>query len=134
MPRLFIDLQQFCTGWQCLLSLSGETRPYIIREELLSRLPWIKEKVAEKEAKATLTTIVVEFGELDPLPGLSQFENKLTKFCITSSLTSPTFLHYLGPGVAVDCKDGWTMAKLLGLTNTAQTACRRNTSTGTVRL
>ena len=46
-----IDLEDFHARWQRLLPLSNETRPYVMREQLLSKLPWIKEKVFKKDAK-----------------------------------------------------------------------------------
>ena len=53
-PRLvrgqvsLIDLEEFYTRWQCLLPLTNETRPHVIRELLLSKLPRIKEKVVKR--------------------------------------------------------------------------------------
>ena len=46
-----IDLEEFYTPWQRLLPLSNETLPHVIWEQLLSKVPWIKEKVVKKEAK-----------------------------------------------------------------------------------
>ena len=37
-----IDLEEFYTCSKRLLSFSKETRPHVIREQLLSKLPWIK--------------------------------------------------------------------------------------------
>ena len=45
-----IDLEDFYARWQRLLPLSNETGPGVIREQLLSKLPWIKEKVVKQEA------------------------------------------------------------------------------------
>ena len=44
-----INLEEFCTSWQRFLRLTNETRPHVIREQLLSRLLWIKEKRRIKE-------------------------------------------------------------------------------------
>ena len=56
-PRLvigqvtLIDLEDFYARWQRLLPLSNETPPQVIWEQLLSQLPWIKEKVVETRPK-----------------------------------------------------------------------------------
>ena len=39
-----IDLEDLYACWQRLLPLSNETRPLVIREQLLSKLPWFKER------------------------------------------------------------------------------------------
>ena len=61
-----IDLEDFYARWQRLLPLSNETRPHVIREQLLSKLPWIKEQVVKQEAKNTPDSYVADFGGLDP--------------------------------------------------------------------
>ena len=61
-----IDLEDFYARWQRLLPLSNETRPHVIREQLLSKLPWTKEQVVKQEAKNTPDTYVVDFSGLDP--------------------------------------------------------------------
>ena len=44
-----IDLEEFYTRWQRLLPLSNETRPHVIQEQLLSKVPWIKDTVVKKK-------------------------------------------------------------------------------------
>ena len=68
-----IDLEDFYARWQRLLPLSNETRPHVIREQLLSKLPWIKEKVVKQEAKNSPNSYVVDFSGLDPSPGRAPF-------------------------------------------------------------
>ena len=46
-----IDSEDFYARGQQLVPLSNKTPPHVIREQLLSKLPWIKEKVVKKEAK-----------------------------------------------------------------------------------
>ena len=43
-----IDLEDFHAPWQRLLTLSNETRPHAICEQLLIKLPWIKDKVVKR--------------------------------------------------------------------------------------
>ena len=74
-----IDLEDFYARWQRLLPLSNETRPHVIREQLLSKLPWIKEKVVKQEAKNSPDSYVVDFSGLDPSPGPAPFEKVLRK-------------------------------------------------------
>ena len=69
-----IDLEDFYARWQRLLPLSNESRPHVIREQLLSKLPWIKEKVVKQEAKNRTDSYVVDFSGLDPSPGRAPFE------------------------------------------------------------
>ena len=71
-----IDMEVFYTRWQRLLPLSNKTRPHVIREQLLSKLWWIKEKVSEKEVKNSQCRCVVDLSGLDPLPGCAPFENE----------------------------------------------------------
>ena len=52
-----IDLEDFYARWQRLLPLSNETRPHVIQEQLLSKFPWIKEKVVKQEAKNSRTVM-----------------------------------------------------------------------------
>ena len=70
-----IDLEDFYARWQRLLPLSNETHPQVIRERLLSKLPWIKKKVVKREAKNSPDSYVVDFSGLDPSPGRTPFEN-----------------------------------------------------------
>ena len=55
-----INLEDFYARWQRLLPLSNETRPHVIREQLLSELPLIKEKVVKQEAKNSPDRYVVD--------------------------------------------------------------------------
>ena len=72
-----IDLEDFYARWQRLLPLSNETRLHVIREQLLSKLPWIKEKVVKQEARSSPDSYVVDFSGLDPSPGRTPFEEQL---------------------------------------------------------
>ena len=69
-----ITLEQFYTRWQRLLPLSNKTRPHVIQEQLLSKIPWIKEKMVEKEAKNSQGSRVVDFSGLYPSPGRGPFD------------------------------------------------------------
>ena len=64
-----IDLEDFYARWQRLLPLSNETRPHGNREQLLSKLLWIKEKVVKQEANNSPDIYVVDLSGLDPSPG-----------------------------------------------------------------
>ena len=75
-----IDLEDFYARWQRSLPLNNETRPHVIREQLLSKLPWIKEKVVKQEAKNSPDSFVVDFSRLDPSSGRAPFEKKLRKY------------------------------------------------------
>ena len=55
-----IDLEEFWTPWQHLLPLRNESRPNVIREQVLSKLSWITEKVVEQEAKNSQGSICTE--------------------------------------------------------------------------
>ena len=46
-----IDVDDFYARWQGLLPLSIQTRPHVIWVQLLSKLPCMKEKVVQNEAK-----------------------------------------------------------------------------------
>ena len=48
-----INLEEFYTPWQRLLPFSNKTQPHVIRVQLLSKLPWIKEKVAMANIQCT---------------------------------------------------------------------------------
>ena len=69
-----VNLEDFYSRWQRLLPLSNEIRPHVIREQLLSKLPWIKEKVVEQEARISPDSYVVDFSGLDPSLGRAPFE------------------------------------------------------------
>ena len=100
-----IHIEEFHTRWQRLLPLSNETCPHVIWKQLLSKLPWIKERIVEKEAKNSLGSCVVDFSCLDPSPGRALFEKELKKYCAECSTTFRDIFSYLGPGMIVDCKD-----------------------------
>ena len=85
-----IDLEELHTRWQHLLPLSTETRPHVIRDQLLSKLPWNKEKVLKKDAKNSQGSYVVDFSGLDPSPGCASFEKELRKY---SAQRGPWFLR-----------------------------------------
>ena len=61
--------EDFYARWQRLLPLSNETRPHVIREQLLSKLPWIKKMVVNQEVKNSPNSYVVDISCLDPSPG-----------------------------------------------------------------
>ena len=52
-----IHLEDFYALRQRLLPLSNETRPHVIREQLLSKLPWIKEKSSSKRLRIAQTAM-----------------------------------------------------------------------------
>ena len=52
-----IELEDFNARWQRLLPLSNETRPHVIREQLLSKLQWIKEKVVKQGLRIAQTAM-----------------------------------------------------------------------------
>ena len=116
-----IDLEDFYARWQRLLPLSNETRPHVIREQLLSKLPWIKEKVVKQEAKNSPDSYVVDFSGLDPSPGRAPFEKELRKYTAQACTTVPEIVSYSGPGVIVDCKDPALQEWILKLNNTPHT-------------
>ena len=108
-------MEEFYTRWQRLLPLSNETRSHLIREQHLSKLPWIKEKVVKKEAKNRQGSYVV-----DPSPGRAAFETELRKYSAQRCTTVPEIVSYSGPGVIVDCKDPYLQEWVLQLNNTPQ--------------
>ena len=116
-----INLEGFYARWQRLLPLSDETRPHVIREQLLSKLPWIKEKVVKQEAKNSPDSYVVDFGGLDPSPGRAPFEKELRKCSAQRCTTVPEIVSYSGPGQIVDCKDPSQQEWILRLNNTPHT-------------
>ena len=116
-----IDLEDFYAGWQHLLPLSNETRPHVIREQLLSKLPWIKEKVVKQEAKNSPDSYMVDFSGLDPTPGRATFEKELRKYSAQRCTTVPGIVSYSGPGVMVDCKDPALQEWIWKLNNTPHT-------------
>ena len=127
IPRLLkgqvslIDVEDFYTCWQRFLPLRNRTRPHVIREQLLSKLPWIQKNVVEKEAKNSHGSCVVDLSGLDPSPGCAPFEKDLRKYCAQRCTTGPEILSYSGPGVIVDCKEPYLLDWVLQLNNTAHT-------------
>ena len=116
-----IDLQHFYARGQRLLPLSNETRPHVMREQLLSKLPWIKEKVVKQKAKNSPDSYVVDFGGLEPSPGRAPFEKELRKYSAQRCTTVPEIVSYSGLGVIVDCKD-WSLQEwILQFKNTPHT-------------
>ena len=116
-----IPLKDFYALWQRLLPLSNENRPQIFREQLLSKLPWIKEKVVKQEAKNSPDSYVVDFSVLDPSPGHARFEKQLRKYSAQCCTTVPEIVSYLGPGLIVDCKDPYLQEWILQINNTPRT-------------
>ena len=116
-----INVEDFYARWQRLLPLSNETRPHVIREQLLSKLPWIKEKVVKQEAKNSSDSYVVDCSGLDPSPGRGPFEKEPEKYSAQRCTTVPDIVSYSGPGVIVDCKDPSLQEWILQLNNTPDT-------------
>ena len=116
-----IDLEDFYARWQRLLPLSNETRPHVIREQLLSEIPCIKEKVVKQEAKNRPDSYVVDFSGLDPSPGHAPFEKELRKNSAQRCTIVPEIVSYSGTGVIVDCKDPYPQEWILQLNNTPHT-------------
>ena len=116
-----IELEDFYARWQRLLPLSNETRPHMIREQLLSKLPWIKEKVVKQEAKKSPDSYVVDFSDLDPSPCRAPFEKELRKYGAQGCTTVSEIVSYSGPGVIVDCKDPALQEWILELNSTPHT-------------
>ena len=116
-----IYLEDFYARWQRLLPSSNETRPNVIREQLLSKLPWIKEKVVKREAKNSPDSYAVDFSGLDPSPGRAPFKQELRKYTAQRCTAVPEIVFYSGPGVIVDCKDPYLQEWILQLNNTPHT-------------
>ena len=116
-----IDLEDFYARWQRLLPLSNATRPHVIREQLLSKLPWIKEKVVRQEAKKSLDSYAVDSSGLDPLLGCATFKNEPRRYSAQRCTTVPEIVLYSGPGPIVDCKEQDLQEWILQLNNTPQT-------------
>ena len=70
----------------------------MIREQLLSKLPWIKEKVVKQEAKNSPDSYVVDFSGLDPSPGRAAFEKEFRKYSAQRCTTVPEMFPILGRG------------------------------------
>ena len=115
------NLQDFYARWQWLLPLSNETCPHVIREQLPSKLPWIKEKVVRQEAKNSPDSYVVHFSGLDPSPCRAPLENELRRYSTQRCTTVPEIVSLLGPKVIVDCKDPNLQEWILQLNNTPST-------------
>ena len=93
----------------------------MIREQLLSKLPWMKEKVVKQEAKNIPDSYVVDFSGLDPSPGRAPFKNGLRKYSAQRCTTVPEIVSYSGPGLIVDCEDPYLQEWILHLNNTPHT-------------
>ena len=116
-----IDLEEFYTRWQRVLPLNNETRPHVIREQLLSKLSWIKGKVVEKEVTNSKGSCVVNCSGLDPSPGRAPSEKELMKYCAQCCTMVPDIVSYAGLGVIVDYKDSYLQEWVLRLNKTPQT-------------
>ena len=116
-----IDLEDFYARWQRLLPFSNETRPHVIREQLLNELPWNKERVVKKEAKNNQGSYVVEFSGLDPSLGCAPFQNELRRYSAQRCTTVPEIASSSGMGVIVDCKEPNLQEWILELNNTPHT-------------
>ena len=114
-------LEDFYARCQCLLPLSNKTRPHVIREQLPSKLFWIKEKVVKQQAKNSPDSYVVDFSGLDPSLGRAPFEKELRKYSVQRCTTVPEIVFFSGPGVIVDCKDPSLQEWILQLNNTPHT-------------
>ena len=89
-----------------------------MREQLLTKLPWIKEKVVKKQAKNSQGSYVLDLSGLDPLPGRAPFDKELRKYSAERCTTVPEMVSYSGPGMIVDCKDPCLQESILQLNNT----------------
>ena len=116
-----IDLEDFYARWQRLLPLSNETRPHVIQEQLLSKLPWIKDKVVKQGAKNSPDSYVVDFSGLDPSHGHPPFENELRRYSAQRCTTVPQIVSFSGPAVINDCKEPFLQEWTLQLNNTPHT-------------
>ena len=88
-----IDLEDFYAHWQRFLPLSNETCPHVIREQLLSKLPCIKEKVVKQEAEKSQGSYVVDFSGLDPSPGRAPFKKELRNYSAQPCTTVPVIIY-----------------------------------------
>ena len=115
------DLVDLYARWQRLLPLSNETRPHVIREQLLSKLPWIKDKVVKRETKNSPDSYVVGFSGLDPSPGRAPFEKEVSKYSAQRCTRVPEIVSHCGPEMIVDCKGPYLQEWILQLNNTPHT-------------
>ena len=93
----------------------------MILEHLLSKLPWIKEKVVKIEAKNSHGSYVVDFSGLDPSPVCAPFEKELRKCSAQRCMTVLEIASYLGRGAIVNCKEPYLREWMLQLNNTPHT-------------
>ena len=93
-----INLEHFYSHWQWSLPLSNTTRPHVIWEQLLSKLPWLKEKVVKSQAKNSQGSYVVDFRGLDPSLGCAPFKKELRKCSAQRCTTVPEIVSFSGPG------------------------------------
>ena len=70
----------------------------MIREQLLSKLLWIKEKVVKQKAKNSPDSYVVDLSGLDPSPGRAPVEKELRKYSAQRCTTVPEIVSYSGQG------------------------------------
>ena len=96
-----INFEEFHTRWQRLFPLINETRPLVIREQLLSKLAWIKEKVVKKEAKNSQGRYVADFSGLDPSPSRAAFEKELRTYSAQRCTRVPEIVRFSEPGLIV---------------------------------
>ena len=93
-----IDLEDFYARWQPLLPLSNETRPHVIRELLLRKLPWIKEEVVRQEAKNGRDSYLVDFSGLDPCRVAPHSKKNSGKIALNVALRFLRLFPILGRG------------------------------------
>ena len=115
------DLEEFYTRWQRLLPLTNDTGPNAIREQLLSKIPLIKEEVVKKGGQEQPGQLCGGFYALDPSPGHAPFEKELKKYSAQRCTTVPEIVSYSGPRVIADCKDPYLQEWILQLNNTPHT-------------
>ena len=94
----------------------------MIREQLLSKVPWIKEKVVKRDAKNSPDSYVVDFSGLDPSPCRTPFEKELRRYSTQRCTTVSEVVSYSGTGLIVDCKDPYLQKWILQLNNEPQTS------------
>ena len=69
----------------------------MIREQLLSKLPWIKENTLEKEPQNSQKICVVSSRGLDPSQVRTPFEKELRRYCAQGRTMVPEIVSYAGP-------------------------------------
>ena len=94
----------------------------MIREQLLSKLLWIKEKLVKQEAKNGQDSYVVDCSGLDVSPGRAPSQNELRRYSAQRCTTVPEIVSRSAPGLIVDCKDPYLQKWILQLNNTPETS------------